>query len=96
MLEAQMGQSNEVYKQWGLEDAGIGGEDQYDEIKEMVMESNPYLFGLTMVVSMLHSLFEFLALKNGKYMNEVGNTYFVWLSNFCSSFALKISQVQSK
>ena len=66
MMESQIGQSNEMYKQWGLEDAGISGDDQYDEIKEMVMESNPYLFGLTMIVSALHSLFEFLALKNGK------------------------------
>jgi len=64
MMESQIGQSNEMYKQWGLEDAGISGDDQYDEIKEMVMESNPYLFGLTMIVSALHSLFEFLALKN--------------------------------
>lgn len=30
------------------------------------METNPYLLGLTIVVSIVHSIFEFLAFKNGK------------------------------
>lgn len=30
------------------------------------METNPYLLGLTIIVSIVHSIFEFLAFKNGK------------------------------
>lgn len=30
------------------------------------METNPYLLGLTIVVSIVHSIFEFLAFKNGE------------------------------
>ncbi|KAI9101712.1 cleft lip and palate transmembrane protein 1-domain-containing protein [Phlyctochytrium arcticum] len=35
-----------------------------DEMKRMFMETNPILLGITMVVSMLHSFFDFLAFKN--------------------------------
>merc|ERR1712223_2039682 len=38
-------------------------EDQ-DSIKEAFLETNPYLLGLTFVVSIVHSVFEFLAFKN--------------------------------
>lgn len=31
-----------------------------------LLETNPYLLGLTIVVSIVHSIFEFLAFKNGK------------------------------
>lgn len=31
-----------------------------------ILETNPYLLGLTIVVSIVHSVFEFLAFKNGK------------------------------
>ena len=36
----------------------------FEELKRMMLETNPVLLGTTMVVSMLHSLFEFLAFKN--------------------------------
>ncbi|XP_015430748.1 PREDICTED: cleft lip and palate transmembrane protein 1 homolog [Dufourea novaeangliae] len=41
-------------------------EDENDEdtLKETLLETNPYLLGLTIVVSVLHSVFEFLAFKN--------------------------------
>lgn len=32
-----------------------------------LLETNPYLLGLTIVVSIVHSIFEFLAFKNGKW-----------------------------
>jgi hypothetical protein len=54
-----MAASNEMYAEWGIASDGM------EEFKEMVLDSNPYLFGLTMLVSALHSLFEFLAVKNG-------------------------------
>lgn len=34
--------------------------------QRVFLEGNPYLLGITMVVSMLHSVFDFLAFKNGK------------------------------
>lgn len=37
-----------------------------DTLKETLLETNPYLLGMTIVVSILHSVFEFLAFKNGK------------------------------
>lgn len=38
-------------------------EDQ-DSIKETLLETNPYLLGLTVLISILHSVFELLAFKN--------------------------------
>lgn len=35
-------------------------------VKVALLETNPYLLGLTIVVSIVHSIFEFLAFKNGK------------------------------
>lgn len=32
-----------------------------------LLETNPYLLGLTIVVSIVHSIFEFLAFKNGEF-----------------------------
>lgn len=32
------------------------------------METNPYLLGVTIIVSIVHSIFEFLAFKNGKQL----------------------------
>lgn len=34
--------------------------------QRVFLEGNPYLLGITMVVSLLHSVFDFLAFKNGK------------------------------
>ncbi|CAG8476163.1 7985_t:CDS:10 [Paraglomus brasilianum] len=47
--------------------AGFLGGDahaEFDEIKRMFSETSPILLGVTMIVSILHSLFEFLAFKN--------------------------------
>lgn len=41
-------------------------EDQ-DTLKEAFLETSPYLLALTIAVSILHSIFEFLAFKNGKF-----------------------------
>ncbi|RUS30264.1 LOW QUALITY PROTEIN: hypothetical protein BC938DRAFT_479641 [Jimgerdemannia flammicorona] len=38
---------------------------EMDEVKRMLLETNPILLGTTIVVSLFHSLFEFLAFKNG-------------------------------
>jgi len=42
---------------------GTGAE--LDEVKRMLIETNPYLLLLTVAVSLLHSAFEMLAFKNG-------------------------------
>ncbi|KAJ6252775.1 cleft lip and palate transmembrane protein [Anaeramoeba flamelloides] len=39
-------------------------EDEQDELKKIFLETNPYLLGITITVSIFHSLFEFLAFKN--------------------------------
>ncbi|CAG8699018.1 23462_t:CDS:10 [Dentiscutata erythropus] len=44
----------------------IGGDahSEFDEIKRMLRETNPILLSVTFIVSLLHSVFEFLAFKN--------------------------------
>jgi hypothetical protein len=44
-------------------------EDQ-DSLKEALLETSPYLLALTIFVSLLHSVFELLAFKNGMYCCE--------------------------
>merc|ERR550519_1615851 len=39
-------------------------DDEQDSIKEAFLETNIYLLVLTFVVSIIHSIFEFLAFKN--------------------------------
>jgi len=43
---------------------GAAGEEDSDEFKRMLTDTNPYLLGLTAVVTLLHSVFDFLAFKN--------------------------------
>ncbi|EPQ59002.1 cleft lip and palate transmembrane 1 [Gloeophyllum trabeum ATCC 11539] len=50
---------NEAAKQQG---AGAGAE--LDEVKRMLVETNPYFLALTGIVSLLHTVFEMLAFKN--------------------------------
>ena len=42
----------------------IAGERGVDDLKRVIVDSNPYYLGLTIVVSMLHTVFDFLAFKN--------------------------------
>lgn len=39
-------------------------DDEQDTLKETLLDTNPYLLALTMVVSIVHSVFELLAFKN--------------------------------
>ncbi|KAI0677053.1 cleft lip and palate transmembrane 1 [Trametes maxima] len=43
---------------------GAGGGAEIDEVKRMLVETNPYFLGLTALVSMLHVVFEFLAFSS--------------------------------
>lgn len=49
-----------------LGEASDEDDNDQDTLKETLLETNPYLLGLTIIVSILHSVFEFLAFKNGK------------------------------
>lgn len=47
--------------------SALGGEEQDEEqdtVKELLLETSPYLLALTVSVSVLHSIFELLAFKN--------------------------------
>ena len=46
------------------EATGASSRRDTDNMKSMFIETNPYLLAVTMVVSLLHSLFDFLAFKN--------------------------------
>ncbi|CAG8521319.1 2070_t:CDS:2 [Acaulospora morrowiae] len=43
---------------------GSDAHSEFDEMKRMLRETNPILLGVTFTVSILHSIFEFLAFKN--------------------------------
>ncbi|TDL29528.1 cleft lip and palate transmembrane 1 [Rickenella mellea] len=59
-LYATMGHGfNEAAKQ-----QGGAGHAEMDELKRMLVETNPWFLGLTALVSMLHVLFEMLAFKS--------------------------------
>jgi hypothetical protein len=58
-LYLQMQQSFEMQ-----ESMGTAMEGESDEFKRMITDTNPYLLGLTFVVTILHSIFDFLAFKN--------------------------------
>ncbi|XWS44605.1 hypothetical protein CRYUN_Cryun15aG0061900 [Craigia yunnanensis] len=58
-LFLQIDQSFQVQRSYG---SMLEGEA--DELKRVFLEGNPYLLVITMVVSLLHSVFDFLAFKN--------------------------------
>lgn len=43
---------------------GAESDEDQDSLKETLLETNPYLLGITIAVSILHSVFELLAFKN--------------------------------
>lgn len=54
---------------------GADANSEFDEIKRMFKETNPILLGVTFTVSILHSIFEFLAFKNGNHLVYFGFYY---------------------
>ncbi|XP_043720577.1 cleft lip and palate transmembrane protein 1 homolog [Telopea speciosissima] len=58
-LFLQIEQSFQLHRSYG---SMLEGEA--DELKRVFLEGNPYLLMVTMVVSLLHSVFDFLAFKN--------------------------------
>uniref|UniRef100_A0A8C2T4A0 CLPTM1 regulator of GABA type A receptor forward trafficking n=1 Tax=Coturnix japonica TaxID=93934 RepID=A0A8C2T4A0_COTJA len=47
------------------EDLYEQSDEEQDSVKVALLETNPYLLALTIIVSIVHSVFEFLAFKNG-------------------------------
>ena len=43
---------------------GGGDGSEFEQIKSILLDSNPYLLATTFFVSILHTIFEFLAFKN--------------------------------
>jgi len=61
-----------------------------------IIETNPYLLAMTIIVSIVHSVFEFLAFKNGKYMIELwmyNTTYYIYFS-FITAISLFLYKVE--
>nr|AFK13845.1 cleft lip and palate transmembrane protein CLPTM1 [Beta vulgaris subsp. vulgaris] len=58
-LFLQIDESFQIHRSYG---SMLEGEA--DELKRVFLEGNPYLLGITMMVSLLHSVFDFLAFKN--------------------------------
>lgn len=56
---SQMEVSFSLQQSWGMSSSS-----ETDEIKRIFLEGNPYFLGLTILVSLLHSLFDILAFKN--------------------------------
>jgi hypothetical protein len=47
------------------------------------LEGNPYLLAVTMAVSLLHTVFDFLAFKNGKSCQFMDFIFLLCFSLFC-------------
>ena len=54
--------------------------DQIDDVREMIYDNNPIYVGVTIIVSLLHSVFEMLAIKNGRIYIYKKNQF--WKINF--------------
>lgn len=67
LFKLQMYVSQNQQSQWQAmfgEAAGDSSDADQDAMKEAILETNPIMLGLTVVVSIVHSIFEFLAFKN--------------------------------
>ena len=75
MLKWQLYAAQTMKNQWAQggalgsmlygETQGDGLDEDQDSLKEAMIDTNPYLLGITLIVSIVHSVFEFLAFKNG-------------------------------
>ncbi|KAM9988836.1 hypothetical protein ACTFIY_004880 [Dictyostelium cf. discoideum] len=64
-LQIQMQKSLDMQESFGGGGgSAMGGASVGDEFKRMLTDNDPWILGLTLVVSVLHTIFEFLAFKN--------------------------------
>lgn len=66
MIRWQIYESQRMRQKWFsiLGDEPEQTEEEQDSIKRTLVETNPYLLGITMIVTLVHTVFEFLAFKN--------------------------------
>jgi len=63
--------SQSVKNQWyGSMLQEDSSDDDQDTIKRTLLETNPYLLALTVIITLVHNVFEFLAFKNGTHKFE--------------------------
>eukprot|EP00116_Pleurobrachia_bachei_P003414 sb/3463676/ len=61
----QIYEAQKMQKDWNkMFGVGEASEEENDIVKRTMMETNPVILGLTIVVSLIHTVFEFLAFKN--------------------------------
>lgn len=58
------------------ETSADGMDEDQDSLKEAMLDTNPYLLGITFIVSIVHSVFEFLAFKNGTVFFSISTPRF--------------------
>ncbi|CAD6187579.1 unnamed protein product [Caenorhabditis auriculariae] len=64
LFKYQLYSSQQVKSQWSSVLAVDQDDDDQDSVKQALLETNPILLGVTVVVSILHTVLEFLAFKN--------------------------------
>ncbi|XP_032231498.1 cleft lip and palate transmembrane protein 1 homolog [Nematostella vectensis] len=66
LFKWQMYESQRMRQKWFsvLGDDMQQSEEEQDAMKRTIVETNPYLLGVTMIVTLVHTVFEFLAFKN--------------------------------
>ncbi|KAF5300041.1 hypothetical protein FQR65_LT09298 [Abscondita terminalis] len=66
LFKWQIYAAQSMRQKWNLfgDTEGEQTDEEQDTLKETLLDTNPYLLALTMVVSLLHSVFELLAFKN--------------------------------
>ena len=71
MFKWQMYSAQTMRNRFNVMGSLMGDEEEEDQdsIKEAFLETNFYLLVVTFVVSIVHSVFEFLAFKNGKLLD---------------------------
>lgn len=71
LFKWQLYSAQAMRNKWTMNVLGEGfadeDDDDQDSLKEALLETSPYLLALTILVSILHSVFELLAFKNGRY-----------------------------
>lgn len=55
-------------------------DEEQDSVKEAFLETSPYLLGATVIVSITHSVFEFLAFKNGTWSLLTSTKILIFIS----------------
>lgn len=66
-LYLQMDEQWRTQREWGAQSAA-----DHDEFKRMLLETNPYFLGVTMVISLLHTVLDIFAFKNGAWKGRKG------------------------